>query len=108
MAGKAKKVGFKSTKHNPNKAHSDVLKKNDLKPVDRVITDQYKFRVKCRLPYTKGKEEPQNFVYGGTLFVEHASSYVKIFNQVSLGATDTVWSKETYEHEATEMSISIK
>ena len=108
VTGKAKKVGFKSATHTPNKSHTNILKKDDLKPGDQVSTDQYEFIVKGRLPYTKVKEDPHKMLCGGTLFVDHASSYVKIFNQLSLGDADKVRSKETYEHESVELGISIK
>ena len=52
---KAKRVGFESATHTPNKSHIDFLKKDDLKPGDQVSTSQYEYRVKGRLPYPKGK-----------------------------------------------------
>ena len=45
---------------------------------------------------------------GGTVFVDHASDFVKKYNQVSLGAADTVWSKERYEHQGTKVGVHIK
>ena len=44
----------------------------------------------------------------GTIFVNHASGFVKIYNQVSLGAADTVRSKERYEHQTAEVGLKIK
>ena len=66
------------------------MKDGDLQPGDNIITDQYKCRIKGRLPYTKVKEDPQKMYSGGTLFVDHATGYMKIYNQVSLGSLDIV------------------
>ena len=45
---------------------------------------------------------------GGTLFSDHASSKIDVFHQVSLGATDTVRSKNAYEIQAAEMGVRIQ
>ena len=45
---------------------------------------------------------------GGTVFVEHASGMIDIYNQVSLGTSDTLRSKEIYENKAKEFGITIK
>ena len=105
---KGKYVGLKSNKTLPNPDHIDVLKKDDLAQGDTVSTDQYECRIKGRLPYTKGKEDPLKIYTGGTLFVDHATRYVKIYNQVSLGTTDTVRSKELYELHIWELGIKVK
>ena len=72
------------------------MKKNDLVP-GNIVTDQYECTIKGRLPYTRGKEDPKEMHSRGTLFFDHASGYIKTFNQVSLGASDTVRSKELFE-----------
>jgi hypothetical protein len=46
-------------------------------------------------------------VSGGTLFVDHVTGYIKVYNQVSLGGSDTVRSKELFELHASEMGIKI-
>ena len=45
---------------------------------------------------------------GGTVFVDHSSSTIIIYNQVSLGASDNVRSKELYELWAAEHGVSGK
>ena len=45
---------------------------------------------------------------GGTLFVDHGSSKIDIFHQVSLGTSDTIRSKELYEQAAAESGVQIK
>jgi len=108
IAGKGKCIGLKSTSKTPNPEHHDVIKKDDLVPGDRVSTDQYECRIKGRLPYSKGKEDPKQMYCGGTLFVDHATGHIKIYNQVTLGASDTIRSKELYELQAWEMGVKVK
>ena len=108
LAGKAKCIGLGSSTKTPNADHNNVLKKDDLRPGDTVSTDQYECRIKGRLPYTKGKEDPKKMFSGGTLFVDHATGYIKVYNQVSLGGSDTVRSKELFELHAWEMGIKIQ
>ena len=82
----------------PNPDHADVIKDDDLLPGDTVSTDQYECRIRGRFSNTRGKEDPQNMYCGGTLFSDHASSKIDVFHQVSLVASDTVRSKNEYEH----------
>ena len=45
---------------------------------------------------------------GGTLFNDHASSKIDVYHQVSLGASDTIRSKELYEQKAEEVGVKIQ
>ena len=81
----------------PNKEHINVIKDGDLLTGDFVSTDQFECRVKGRLPRSKGKEDLNDMYIGGAFFVEHASSTIIIYNQVSIGPLDTVGSKELYD-----------
>jgi hypothetical protein len=76
-----------------------VVKKGELKPGMSISTDQYECRIRGRLPHTKGKEDPLKMYSGGTLFVDHASGLIRVYNQVSLGASDTLTSKHAFELE---------
>ena len=105
VAGKGKLVSLKSITHTPKK--TCVLKKGDLYPRYQVRTDQYDYRVKSRLPCIKGKGDLHKMLSEGTLFVDHASGYVRVYNQVSLSTADTVHSKTNYEHEAADLGITI-
>ena len=44
---------------------------------------------------------------GRTLFVDHGSGLIRNFNQVGLGAPDTIHSKENFELEAKGMSVTV-
>ena len=56
----------------------------------------------------KGKDDPIKIFSWGMFFVEHASSTIIIYNQVSLGASYTVRSKELYVLWAAEHRLSAK
>ena len=99
---------MKNNNNVPNKEHTNVIKDGDLLPGDCVSTDQFECRVKGRLLGSKGKEDPSKMYSGGTVFVDHASSTIIIYNQVSLGASDTVRSKEIYELWAAKHGVSMK
>ena len=108
LAGKSKYIGLGVFTKKTNPDHHDLLKRNDLSPGDMVSTDKYEYRNKGRLPYTRGKEDPKKIFSGSTLFVDHIMGYIKICNQLPLGVSDTVRSKELYELHAWEMGIKIK
>ena len=105
---KGRRTPLNSVKHPPTAEHSDVLKKDDLKPGDNISTDQYACRVKARLHCTKGKEDPSKMFCGGSLFVGHATSMVKVYNQVSLGTSDTIRAKQMYEAQENEIGVTVK
>ena len=54
------------------------------------------------------KEDPKKMYSEETLFVDHATGYIKIYNQVSPGASDIVCSKKLYEMHELELGIKIK
>ena len=94
------------THRNPDS--SNIIKNNALIPGDAVSIDQYTRRVKGRLPNSRGREDPHKMYGGGTLFVDHASGMVQVFHQISLEASDTIRSIETYEAQADAMGVRIK
>jgi len=82
--------------------------KGDLKPSDCVSMDQcmsqrpgqhanYKARGKSRVMYS-----------GGTIFVDHASGFIHLCNQVSLRVGETLQSKNKFEQFAHQHGIKIK
>jgi hypothetical protein len=58
-------------------------KRDHLRPGQMVSLDQYMGSTPGRLPHTKGKELQKDKYTGGTIFVDHASGFVFIRNQVS-------------------------
>ncbi|KAG7349585.1 reverse transcriptase RNA-dependent DNA polymerase [Nitzschia inconspicua] len=73
------------------------IRAGDLQPGDCVSVDQYVSAVPGRLPNTEGKELPKDKYHGGTIFVDHASSYIFLVNQISLRAGETLQSKLAFE-----------
>ena len=84
------------------------LCQNQLLPGAKVSIDQYISTVPGRLAHTKGKELKREKYVGGTIFVDHCSSYIHASNQVTLRAGDTVQAKQTFENFATSCGVSIK
>jgi hypothetical protein len=84
-----------STTPSPNKVNALVC--DDLKPGDRVSLDQYVLSVPGRLAHTYGKEKKREKLTGGTIFVDHATGHVLIYNQLSDRAGKTLISKNKYE-----------
>ena len=106
--GKGKYVSLYSMNTTPNTKRTDVLKEGNLQTGDGVSTDQFECTMKGTLAYTRCKEDPHKMLSGGTIFIDHASEFVWVYNQVSLGAIDTIRSKAMFEHHASEVEVTIK
>jgi hypothetical protein len=50
-----------------------------------------------RLPHTSGKEPSKLKYNGGTIFVDHASSFIYLVNETSLRAGETLQAKIGFE-----------
>jgi hypothetical protein len=74
-----------------------TIRKEDLQPGDCISVDQYASSVPGRLPNTMGKEPSKLKYHGGTIFVDHASSFIYLVNQTSLRAGETLQSKLAFE-----------
>ena len=89
--------------------HKDgALKKNLLAIGGRVSTDQFVSSLPGRLAHTFGKEKAEQQFSGGTIFIDEASEYIHVENQVSLGAPETVRSKNRFEREALRHGVVIR
>ena len=88
--------------------HFDAIKNNDLVPGIRVSSDQYVYRIKDRLPYSREQEDSKDMYSGGTLFVDHGSDFIRNYNQVGLGTTNTIHSKDLFELEAEGMGVTVQ
>jgi hypothetical protein len=73
------------------------IREGDLQAGDCVSVDQYVSSVPGRLPNTMGKEPSKLKYHGGTIFVDHASSFIYLVNQTSLRAGETLQSKIAFE-----------
>jgi len=74
-----------------------ALRSNALTVGQMVSFDQYVSSTPGSLPHTKGKETTAMQYTGVTLYVDHCSKFVFIYNQVSLGAGVTLVAKQAFE-----------
>ena len=83
------------------------LRTNHLYPGQVVSIDQYESTVRGRLPHTQGKEPESEQYVGGTIGVDHASSFIFHRNQVSLRAADTILTKRIWDRFAQSCDVKI-
>jgi hypothetical protein len=95
-----------STIPNPNKVNA--LVHDHLKPGDRVSLDQYVSSIPGPLEHMYGKEKKRDKLTGGTIFVDHATGHVFIYNQVSARAGETLIGKKTYERLTLDIGVSVQ
>ena len=105
---KGKRTSLQSSIGSLNVDHNDVIKNKHFLPGYFVSIHQQEHRVKGRLPNSRGKEDPEKMHSGGTVFVGHVSGVIKIHQQVSLGASDTMRSEELHEPWASRHGVTIK
>jgi hypothetical protein len=85
-----------------------VLKDGVLRPGQVVSTDQFVSKVRGRLPKTYGKEKDKEKYQGGTVFIDMATGFMYVQNQVSLGAAETLRAKHQFEREARNCGVPIE
>jgi len=74
-----------------------ALRRYDITVGQTVSLDQYLSSTPGRLPHKIGREPTAMQFTGGTLFVDHCTKFMFIYNQVSLGAGETLVTKQTFE-----------
>ena len=99
-------VDYRTSK--PVPAHNDVIKKEHLLPGAAISVDQYQTKVGGRLHGTYGREKKENQYNGGTIYVDHATGLIFVYNQVSLRAGETLVGKALFEKYARWCGIEIK
>ena len=92
----------------PRPSVAGNLSKGNLQPGDVVAMDQFEVVTRGRLFHTRGLEPIRDKYRGGTLFIDMATGYVRLFHQVTLSAAETIRSKLIYEREAKEVGNFIK
>ena len=85
-----------------------AIRREDLNPGDCVSIDQYSCYIPGRLPHTFGREPIKDRYKGGTIFVDHASTYMSVHHQISLGMPETLVGKHLLEKEARNHGFHIK
>ena len=84
------------------------LKKHHLLTVQMVSEDHYISRDTGRIYHTNDKSDPYDMFSGGCVFIDHASGYVSIKNQVAINSTETAKAKLTLEREIQSQEVVIK
>ena len=107
MYGKQKRTGAGAQRVQDISEKEMSLRRNDLKPGDCVSIDHYESTLRGRTLGSRGREPWHKRYCGGTIFVDHASSFIATEHQVSLGASDTILSKRRFEQDARQMGVTI-
>ena len=85
-----------------------TLRFNKLLPGNIIFIDQYISKIKGRLPHTRGKESDSDKYVSGTIFVDAATSFTRVYHQPTLLANDTLTSKNAFEYELHSYGIRVK
>ena len=80
-----------------------MMKQNHTLAGDCVSIDQYQSTTPGRHKQTRGKEK-EKFV-GGTIFVDHATTFTYAEHQITLSAGNTVVSKQNFEAELEQYGV---
>ena len=83
------------------------LERDHIKPGDKISMDQYSTSTPGRLLHNRDGSRSLKYV-GGTLFVDHASGYIHIHNQVSMRAGNTLVGKRNFEAIARDCGVKLK
>lgn len=94
---RAKQCKPKTTRSKAIPESTGALTRNKYKVGDFVLLDQYVVKTPGCLPSGYGRKSITNMFHGGTIFRDAASKYIRVQNQVSLGASETVNAKIGFE-----------
>lgn len=105
--GKQVRTPDYTTTTSKNPESTGALKEGQLKPGQRVFTDQLESRVRGRRLHTAGREQESDRFCGSSVFVDAASGYIHVEHQVSLGATDSINAKTSFERMARDVGVDV-
>ena len=91
-----------------SRTREGALKTNKLEPGQLVFSDQYESRVPGKVFGRRGAAITKNQYCGGTLFCDAASKRISVHHQISLGAHETVMSKQQFEREALTAGVLVQ
>jgi len=74
-----------------------ALKKDKLFPGQMISVDHFVCSTRGRLTSTYGKEDSKSQYCGGAIFVDHASGYLFVKEQVHLNTHETIEAKQLFE-----------
>lgn len=93
----AKSRGTETTTTTVRKEREGILTRDKYEPGEFISSDQFVVHTAGRKAKGYGREGPHNCYHGGTIYQDAASRLVKVQNQVSLGASETVMGKAAFE-----------
>ena len=76
---------------------ANILKADNLLPGQRVSVDHFLCLTRGRLTTSAGKTKADEMYSGGCIFVDHASGYIHVENQVNLNSHETIKAKAKFE-----------
>ena len=94
---RAKKRNPKVVKQEAVKEKKDVLSWNKYMPGDFVSMDQFSVSTPGRRLEGYGRESKDNRYHGGTIFQDAATGIIWVESQISMGAGETIMSKQRFE-----------
>ena len=103
--GKQRRRTSPGTKRIKVEDRDGVLKEGNLFPGQKVSVDHFICSTRGRLTSTYGKENTKDQYHGGALFVDHASGYIFVNEQVHLNTHETIKSKEEYEKHCRDFGV---
>mgnify|MGYP000681102589 CR=1 FL=1 len=95
--GKQKRRSQHGLTHRVVPRHEGALRRDVTLPGQKVSVDHFICSTRGRLLHTFGKEGKDERFKGGAIFVDNASSFVHIEEQVNLNTHETLKSKESFE-----------
>ena len=76
-------------------------------PGQYIAVDQFEVHKKGRLFKSGGKETASDQFCGGTVYTDFATGFTRVYFQVSLGAAETILSKQQFEREAASYGVQV-
>ena len=99
-------TGTTRAENRPDKIGGITAEK--LEPGQEVAVDQFEVKKKGRLFKSRGKEKVKDQFSGGTIFVDVATGFTRVYFQVSLGSEETIRAKNAFEREALSHGVVIR
>jgi hypothetical protein len=84
------------------------IRHGKLFPGDEIAVDQFEVTKRGRKFKTGGREKETEKFSGGTIFVDVATGYTKLYFQVSLGGEETIRAKLEFERHALSCGVLVK
>lgn len=84
------------------------ISRDTLFPGQEVSVDHFVCSTKGRLWTSRGKSRDQDLYHGGALFVDQASKYIHVENQVSLSTHATLQSKLNFEQLCADVGVVVQ